>query len=240
MSVRTPLLLRVGWGLAAAVPLAGCGPSAEMDRLGSYGPLSGPFYVSEHFSPSGHMGDGELPGFITANIGEDAVKRRRQMCESYVESGLIAEQDCLERPPNAGGDPYAFYYEPGKELWAGVYWVYPANSWGSRPGRDLDTTYRHSRVRFWAATDQPGVTANFIAGGINDPRFEFRDTFKASELAELTYDYKQYVIDIPAGAMFDSVIGAFCWVTNYAPNTDYTDPVAAPPRTIFIDDVVWE
>jgi hypothetical protein len=237
MSVRTLSLLRVSSVLAAAVGLAGCGPSAEIDRLGNAGPLSGPFYVSEHFSPSGHMGDGELPGFITAYIGDDALSWRRSTCETFVAAGAIAPEACVERPPNAGGDPYAFYYEPGKLLWAGVYWVFPANNWGTRPGRDLDPNYRHSRVRFWAATDQPDVTVTFQAGGIipTDPGIPFRDPFgPITEIATLTYDYKQYVIDLPAGANLSSVIGAFCWATTYPKDGDHT------PRTIFIDDVVWE
>ncbi len=239
MFVRLPRPLRAATVLATAVALSGCGPSSEVDNLeGREGPLSGPFYVSDYFSPSGHMGDGQFPGFITALIGEDGLKVRRQWCADQAAAGLPIADGCPERPPGAGGDAYTFIYKPAELLWAGVYWVYPTNSWGSRPGRVLAPEPRYTKVRFWVATDTPGMPGQFIIGGITDPLLEYQDKFRRSIfVSALTQEYTYYEIPIPAQSNISTVIGGFCWVTNYPANTD---PSTAKPVAIFIDDVVWE
>ena len=40
-----------------------------------------------------------------------------------------------------------------------------------------------------------------------------------------------------SGIPFESVIGAFCWVTSYPMNTD---PATAAPHVVYLDDIVWE
>jgi hypothetical protein len=220
MFVRIPLILRGFALLTAAAALAGCGPGSELDRAGKVGPLSGPFYVSDYFSPSGHMGDAQMPGHITALIGEEGLEARREWCAQMVSQRLLLPEQCPDRPirPDgrpAGGDPYTFIYSPSDLLWAGVYWVYPTNSWGSRPGRAIDPNYRYSRVTFYAATDTPTTPTQFIIGGITDPLLDYKDQFRRSIFTtDLGYEYKQYEITIPAGATFTSVIGGFCWVTE--------------------------
>src|SRR5262245_56394408 len=120
MLVRMPQHLRAVTTLAAAVVLAGCGPSSEADRLGSTGPISGPFYVSSYFSPSGHMGDGQQPGHVTALIGPDGIDARHEWCSRALADGVITSPDqCPDRPPGAGGDAYTFIYQPSTLLWAG-------------------------------------------------------------------------------------------------------------------------
>ncbi len=205
-------VVRASLALAAAALLSGCGPSSEIDRLGEYGPLAGPFYVSSFFAPSGHMGDGQEPGHITADIGEG----------------------CLPRPAGAGGDCYRFTYTPGEMLWSGVYWVHPANNWGSRPGRRVADKY--TRVSFYAATDFDSLGVQFISGGISDPKLEFKDQYRVSTFETIGRDYQKYTLDVSAET-FDSVIGAFAWVTNYPAGTDWT---TATPTVIYIDDLLWE
>jgi len=231
--------------LAAVFVLTGCGPASETDRAES-GPLDRPFYLSDFFTPSGHMGDGQLPGHIKQHVGEEALAVRRQWCQAAIAAGIVPADQCPDRPTNpptaehpegvpAGGDAYTFVYSPSELLWAGVYWVHPANNWGSRPGRQV--TYKYSRVRFWAATDTEGIGAQFIIGGIQDPLLKYKDQFRRSIFENLSLTWQQFEITIPEQAMFDQVIGGFCWVTAYDAGTDY---LTAPPRTIFIDDVVWE
>jgi hypothetical protein len=216
-------LTRAFLAAALAVSVTACGPTSELERVPNPGPLQGPFYVSSEFAPSGHMGDGQNPGHVTAEISEN----------------------CKERPANAGGDCYRFFYTPGQELWAGVFWVYPANNWGTRPGRTLVGPY--TRVRFYAAaeprpdssdpTGASGLSAQFIAGGIRELG-PFRDRFQArsDSALRLTPNWQQVTLDI-SGQDTSSVIGAFAWVTNYPPNSD---PAAQVPTVIYIDDIVWE
>jgi hypothetical protein len=106
---------RVAAKLYLALLLAGCGPSDEAERA-KVGPIEGPFVVSQFFTPSGLMGDGAVPGRLTVDINE--------RCK-------------VPRPPGAQGDCYRFVYQPGAVKWSGVYWVAPANNWGTSPGRDV-------------------------------------------------------------------------------------------------------
>ena len=219
-----------------------CGPPDEGSRLGNKGPIPGAFYVSDYFTPSGDMGDGEFAGNLITTFNEN----------------------CKERPAGAGGDCYRFDYHPSTRLWAGVYWVFPSNSWGAYPGRsvigtvDLGNGLRgYNSVTFSAATDQAtldanpnGFYVNFIAGGISGeaavPPLPYSDQtcdatgnctpFKASYGNTLTTDWQPFTIDL-SNTPLTSVIGAFCWVSNY-PNG--TDPTTAKPQTIFIDNIIWE
>jgi hypothetical protein len=101
--------------LLLALITAACGPSDEADRAQA-GPIIGPFVVSDFYTPSGFMGDGAIPGRLTPAINEH--------CRT-------------PRPAGAQGDCYRFIYKPGDVKWAGVFWVSPANNWGTSPGRDL-------------------------------------------------------------------------------------------------------
>jgi hypothetical protein len=159
------------------------------------------------------MGDGATAGHIAADVGEQ----------------------CKERPLGAEGDCYRFTYMPGSLLWAGVYWAYPSNNWGSRPGRSMDAKW--SRVRLFAAGSPSGFSVQFIAGGIQDRTLPYSDQFRVGSLPEtVTTDWKQFSLDL-ADQTFDAVIGAFAWVTAYP---EGTDPASAAPRVLYLDDIVWE
>jgi hypothetical protein len=140
-------------GAAALVVMtAGCLPSiADLNS----GPLNSTFAVSDFFAPSGYMGDGEYFGNLIGTTNEG--------CK-----------------PNASlhrGNCYAFTYYPNKmdqDPWAGVFWVFPANSWGASSGRAIDIA-KFKQISFWAAVDGPtpytvgGMPVPFVgqAGGID-------------------------------------------------------------------------
>jgi hypothetical protein len=219
---------RIMFACLASGSLTACGPKSPLDHLGHTGPLDEPFAVSQFFSPSGHMGDGAVPGPLTLDINEN----------------------CKERPAGARGDCYRFTYVPSTQLWAGVYWQYPSNNWGTQHGWPLaqradgmgGTLPVFSSVKFKAASNvAPDATGSalsvqFIAGGINGG-FTFSDEFKFSIFkTDISTEWKDYSIDI-SGVPFSTVIGAFCWVTNYPMNTD---PSTAPTHVLYLDDIVWE
>ena len=159
----TPISLeKSAAALCLSIVMVACGPPDEASRAAS-GPIKGPFVVSNFFTPSGFMGDGAIPGRLTVGINEN--------CKQ-------------PRPAGAQGDCYHFLYKPGDVKWAGAYWVYPSNSWGSVPGRaivppvDLGPRpdgsgemlgYHH--VRFYAALDIAAlpmpVFMQYFAGGID-------------------------------------------------------------------------
>jgi hypothetical protein len=102
-----------------AFAAGGCGPRALSENALHQGPLSGNFALSDYFTASGFMGDGENRGPLT--VSRDA--------------------DCAPRWPDADGSCFRFVYEAADLGWAGVYFQYPANNWGSEPGRAIDDSY---------------------------------------------------------------------------------------------------
>ncbi|HEY4105376.1 MAG TPA: hypothetical protein VGM44_15870 [Polyangiaceae bacterium] len=226
-----------------ALTSAACGPPDEASRVRNPGPIQGSFYVSNFFTPSGDMGDGEFAGYLVTTFNTA----------------------CKERPAGAGGDCYRFDYYVSSQKWAGVYWVYPSNSWGAYPGRDVigpvdlgNGQRGYNSVSFSAAIDQAtldanpgGLFVNFIAGGIDGslatPMQPYSDQsctgdgstcmpFKAQYGTELTTDWQTLHIDL-SNLPLSAVIGAFAWVSSYPPSAV---PGMTPPQTIFIDDIAWE
>lgn len=136
----------LGASVCLALALSGCGPVDGRDDIVELGPITRvPFAVSDFFTPSGHMGDGAKAGFITMNVGNDA---------------------CKTRTGGERGKCYDFDYRPGSNLWAGAYWVFPSNNWGTRNGRRFKPwryevvngvgtlTQRYNQVQFRTAASQ--------------------------------------------------------------------------------------
>jgi hypothetical protein len=150
-------LVRLGPVAALALLTAGCLPSiADLDS----GPLNSTFAVSDFFAPSGFMGDGEFFGDLVGTTNEG----------------------CKPRPLRARGNCYAFTYWPNNmdvDPWAGVFWVFPANSWGSTSGHAIDIA-QFKQISFYAAVEGPTpytvgqqpVPFSGQAGGIN-PKGQF-------------------------------------------------------------------
>jgi hypothetical protein len=195
--------------LAAALGCEAIDPRPPVSHAGT---LDDRFAVSNFFTPSGHMGDGERAGRLQMDIQSPA---------------------CLPRPEGAAGDCYRFVYHPGDKQWAGVYWVYPANNWGSRAGRRVDGT-RFKQVRLQAASATPDLVVNFIVGGIADPTLPNRDRVSAATSERLGPDWKLIRLDI-AGQDFDRVVGALAWSLAYPQDWNGRDPVV-----LYLDDIVWD
>jgi hypothetical protein len=258
-------LLKATLGFAlCALPLAatGCLPSLNDP---DYGPLTSQFVVSDIFSPSGFMGDGATPGYMTVDFDVAHCKQ--------------------PRPPGAQGYCYSFTYfmDPTHNLdWAGAYWVFPTNSWGAYPGYAIQSQ-NFQQVRFWAAIDMPtpataaggGTTFfNGIAGGIdgngfygpnctNGPRDFSRcthvDKVRAQEVYEIGKDigpdFKQFHISLAGQPATDELVGAFAWSMNFPsdsctcsiPGLSRNECLAmngttncATPVKVYIDDIVWD
>jgi hypothetical protein len=167
-----------------------------------------PFYVYSdgasrlnHFIPSGWMGDtGDLK--YTGNWKTNC--KSGKSCIQIRYSG--------EKKQSAG--------------WAGIYWQYPANNWGTQKG-GFDLTGATS-LNFWARGEKGGEIVEFKAGGIAG---EYPDTSSATTgPVELTKEWKQFTIDTSKEDM-SYVNGGFCLVLAAD-----TDPDGA---TIYIDEIVY-
>lgn len=160
-----------------------------------------------HYIPSGWMGD---YGDIKLN-------------EQFLEN------------PHSGTTCMQFVYTAKRAQgkgWAGVYWQYPANNWGTKKG-GFDLTGM-TKLTFWVR----GAKGNEIiqkikVGGIGmDQGVPYQDSSTA-EIGpiELTDTWKQYTINL-AGKDLSYISGGFCWVT-----TADLNPEGA---TFYLDDIKYE
>jgi hypothetical protein len=133
--------------------------------------------------------------------------------------------------PKSGKTCFRIEYKPGASQncrWAGVYWTFPGNSWGTRKG-GYDLSGAH-KLTFWARGDRGGeVIQEFKIGGIAG---KFRDSDSAGiGPIELSSDWRQYEIELD-GVDLSYISGGFCWSTNLDRNKDGC--------TFYLDDIVYE
>ena len=225
MEDRRLLRAAVLWIAAAAMPVtvAACGPLDPNDAVKNPGPINGTFAVSDYFIPSGHMGDGQNLGYLHADTN----------------------LDCKPRPPGVRGYCYDFtYLKIGPIKWAGVYWVYPANNWGSRAGRRVENSKAFKQVRFYAASDIPDLRVSFFYGGISDALLPNHDDISDFTAFDVSTEWRQFRMVLPPeGLDFSRLIGAFGWSVAY-PNGEASSknvyPAGDRPFHIYLNDIVWD
>jgi len=202
-------------GAASAGASNAGAPSAGASNAGGGAP-AGPFTVSEYFSPSFGMGDAATPGFLTTQVNTQ----------------------CKERLPGARGDCYRFEYTPGRQLWVGMYWMYPANNWGAVPGLPVHGETL-DRLTFRAAASRAPQEANFFFGGIDGPTANppqpYSDQFHRGITVSLTTEWQQFEIDLTPPFELEpisSLIGGFGWTLNLEPGSE--------PQVLYLDDIAYE
>lgn len=161
--------------------------------------------VSEYFYPTGHMGD----------YGDISIS---EYCEDNPYSGPT----CIEIIYTAEGSQGA--------RWAGIYWQYPPNNWGTGPGWE-DTFAGATKLTFWARGKNGGERAEFKMGGITGRYSDSVRPAVSTGVVTLSKDWQQYTIDL-TNKDLGHVIGGFCWVTNIPQNPDGC--------TIYLDDIRYE
>jgi hypothetical protein len=164
-----------------------------------------PVDVTALYVPSGFMGDGEQGGLVQVRPVTGEKPR-----------------------PGAEGRPcYKVTYKPGNKAWAGVYWLYPPDNWGDKPGRSIRGA---RRITFWAVGAKGGEIVEFKAGGVTGKRYN--DSFEVGiGSVALTAAWRQYVIEL-RGTDLSSVIGGFAWVATAASNPG--------GLTFYLDDIRYE
>jgi hypothetical protein len=183
------IIARMTWSIAGAVVAAAlvCGPCWAQS-------IRAPFAVSEHFAPSGWMGDGSK-GSLVVKIDEDYTRK--------------------PRPGDTDGKCIRVAWDPRMSSWVGLYWQSPAGNWGAAPGRSVVGA---TKVTFWAAGENGSEVVEFKAGGLHTTGMPYKDSFAAGLRAmRLTTGWRHYEISLK-GQSLASVIGAFGWVVHKADN----------------------
>jgi hypothetical protein len=112
--------------------------------------------------------------------------------------------------------------------WAGIYWQYPQNNWGTKPGYPISPGAK--KITFMAKGDKGGEKVTFSAGGIgtNQP---YADTVNVKKDITLTTTWTAYSLDLSAQS-YTSVLAGFGW-TMAAPATNST-------AAFSVDDIQWQ
>jgi hypothetical protein len=170
--------------------------------------LNLPVDVGASFTPSGFMGDGE------------------RNPENVRLKTVIGEKP---RAGDANNTCIKVEYQPGSQGWAGIYWLNPADNWGTKPGYSIKGNAQ--RVTFWAAGAKGGEIVEFKAGGIESTN-KFTDSFVASTGSiALTNSWKRYEFSLQ-GKNLTSILGGFAWVATGNSN---------PQGLVFyLDDIRYE
>ena len=91
----------------------------------------------------------------------------------------------------------------------GIYWQFPEDNWGEKPGRNL---FEAKKLTFQAKGETGDEIVEFNTGGIQGLRYE--DSFeKTLGRIKLSKEWKQYEIDL-TDQKLSSVIGAFVFVAS--------------------------
>jgi hypothetical protein len=179
--------------------------------------LALPFAVDSYFRPTGYMGDGTTPGPVSVQTAN---------CK-------------MPRPQAAKGNCYKITYKPQTPevgpAWSGVYWQYPDNNWGDKPGKRIAPGA--TKVSFYAAAETAGEMVTFRVGGIQNVGAAHQDSLKVDLAQALTTTLTQYSIDL-RGETYDEVLGPFAWVImTYDPSRWAAN---AMPIVFYLDDIHWE
>lgn len=157
----------------------------------------------------------------------------------YIPSGWMGDTGDIKMNDQAADNPHGgttsiqFVYSGKKSQgqgWAGAYWQYPANNWGSKKG-GFDLTGM-TKLTFWARGAKGGEVLQKVMVGMNNKDKTYPDTLAVEQgPIELTSEWKQYTVNL-VGKDLSYVNGAFGWATNVDLNPD--------GATFYIDDIKFE
>ena len=125
-----------------------------------------------------------------------------------------------------------------KEGWAGVYWQYPENNWGTMSkGHDLQG---YAQLRFRAKSDRDGDQVKFLVGGVYSDTFAYPSSIPeqlyvrgsdSEGFVTLGTEWQEFHIDL-LGADLSHVIDGFGWVAERKRSPDGT--------TFYLDDIQFD
>ena len=156
----------------------------------------------------------------------------------YVPSGFMPNGKCItfsdtwQKDCQTGKTCIRVVYDVecsrGDQKWAGVYWLNPANNWGSRKGGYNLTGA--SRLTFWARGEKGGEQVQeFTVGGVFGD-YPDSDTAVIGPVI-LGTKWKQYSIDL-RGKDLSYISGGFSWTTS--------EDVNPEDCTFYLDNIRFE
>lgn len=173
-----------------------------------------PFYVYgdesgelSQFVPSGYMGDVNSLSSLTSAYDESAPGSTGRAGHTSLKIDYNAK---------------------GKQGWAAIYWLAPANNWGTIKGAGFDLR-KAKKLTFWLRGEKGGeIISQIKMGGVNGP-YPDSDSAWLGPIT-LTREWQQFTIDLN-GKDLRHVIGGFMFMVRRADN----------PRgvTFFMDEVVY-
>jgi hypothetical protein len=169
---------------AGQILVAGKCTAISADAGGGDPLISLPLTVDTYFGPGGYMGDGAMPGGITAGA-------------------------CPQRAGEMKGMCHRFTWMPGALMWAGVYWQNPPLFWGDKPDMGLRVASGAKQVTFWAWGAQGGERVSFAAGYGDMSTDGFKRTL---DNVVLTTTPTMRIIDL-TGITYARVGGGFAWTS---------------------------
>ncbi|RLB79191.1 MAG: hypothetical protein DRH17_14145 [Deltaproteobacteria bacterium] len=156
----------------------------------------------------------------------------------YIPSGWMGDygdvkmNDQSLNNPHSGKTCIQFVYSAKKSQgqgWAGVYWQFPANNWGTKKG-GYDLTGM-TKLTFWARGEKGGeIIQKFGVGGIGlNKDVPYPDSsITETEPIELTDVWKKYTINL-TGLDLSYINGGFFWTITADSNPD--------GATFYLDDI---
>jgi hypothetical protein len=188
-----------------------------------------PLVVTDHYTNRGWFGDADMQARFPGS--------------TIIREIAGAAGPCAARPPGARGKCLQFVYTPPPGLtppptgaWIGDFFLrsltfyHPEVVPTPRPGRPnwgyepaIALAPGATRLSFYAAAAEPGLTVTFQAG-------TDRDAFAVELTQELTTAWKQYAIPLDGVRYGWNLFGAFAWMIKDT----------SKPATFYLDSIVWE
>lgn len=151
----------------------------------------------------------------------------------YVPSGWMGDMDQLHvdegvpDPAYPGATVTRFTYDasPGGLGWAGIYYQWPDNNWGTNPdgGHDLSGA---TKLVFRARGEQGNEKITFGMGGTTGAYGD--STSKHERYLTLSAEWQEYIIDL-SGYDLSRIVGGFYWSASR-----FQNPNGA---TFYVDDI---
>lgn len=158
-----------------------------------------------------------------------------QVSDVFVPSGWMGDFQGIELDATYTGDfrsapaSIRVSWRSGPQGWAGIYWQYPENNWGEKPGHNLQGA---TRLTFWAKGATGGEVVEFKMGGIRAGGASYHDSADASlGFVTLVGEWRQFSIEL-RGKDLSNVIGGFAWIARSTDNPS--------GLTFFVDDIAYE
>ena len=144
-------------------------------------------------------------------------------------AGDLAMNAASTEQPYSGTTCVKIEYQPKVPKasgWAGIYWQYPVNNWGTEKGR---TNLKGAkRLVFYARGARGGETVTVKIGGLRGKKYSDSDMAQAT--ITLTEKWKPYAVNL-RGKDLSHIIGGFLVVFKNMKNPN--------GATVYLDDIQY-